>query len=81
REAFRDVCDIVEAMKQFATKHSNVQIEEAYSKLGPIIDNYDGSMNMLYEGAILAIIVVWLFLRDWRATILSDVALPLSVIP
>ncbi|MGO7423678.1 efflux RND transporter permease subunit, partial [Rhizobium ruizarguesonis] len=56
-------------------------IEEAYSTLGPIIDNYDGSMRMLYEGAILAIIVVWLFLRDWRATILSAVALPLSVIP
>ncbi|MGO7482465.1 efflux RND transporter permease subunit [Rhizobium ruizarguesonis] len=73
--------DVDEAMKQFAAKHSNVQIEEAYSTLGPIIDNYDGSMHMLYEGAILAIIVVWLFLRDWRATILSAVALPLSVIP
>ncbi|TBG94137.1 efflux RND transporter permease subunit [Rhizobium leguminosarum] len=73
--------DVDEAMKQFAAKHSNVQIEEAYSTLGPIIDNYDGSMHMLYEGAILAIIVVWLFLRDWRATMLSAVALPLSVIP
>ncbi|MBY5435688.1 efflux RND transporter permease subunit [Rhizobium leguminosarum] len=73
--------DVDEAMKQFAAKHSNVQIEEAYGTLGPIIDNYDGSMHMLYEGAILAIIVVWLFLRDWRATILSAVALPLSVIP
>ncbi|TBD12675.1 efflux RND transporter permease subunit [Rhizobium ruizarguesonis] len=73
--------DVDEAMKQFAAKHPNVQIEEAYSTLGPIIDNYDGSMRMLYEGAILAIIVVWLFLRDWRATILSAVALPLSVIP
>ncbi|CAN7734101.1 efflux RND transporter permease subunit [Rhizobium leguminosarum] len=73
--------DVDEAMKHFAAKHSNVQIEEAYSTLGPIIDNYDGSMHMLYEGAILAIIVVWLFLRDWRATILSAVALPLSVIP
>ncbi|MGW9950078.1 multidrug efflux pump subunit AcrB [Rhizobium leguminosarum] len=73
--------DVDKAMKQFAAKHSNVQIEEAYSTIGPIIDNYDGSMHMLYEGAILAIMVVWLFLRDWRATILSAVALPLSVIP
>ncbi|WP_327212650.1 efflux RND transporter permease subunit (plasmid) [Rhizobium beringeri] len=73
--------DVDKAMKQFAAAHSNVEIEEAYSTLGPIIDNYDGSMHMLYEGAILAIIVVWLFLRDWRATILSAVALPLSVIP
>ncbi|MBX5011200.1 efflux RND transporter permease subunit [Rhizobium lentis] len=73
--------DVDTAMKQFAPKHSNVQIEDAYSTIGPIIENYDGSMHMLYEGAILAIIVVWLFLRDWRATILSAVALPLSVIP
>ncbi|WFU92175.1 efflux RND transporter permease subunit (plasmid) [Rhizobium sp. CC1099] len=73
--------DVDTAIKQFASKHSNVQIEDAYSTIGPIIENYNGSMHMLYEGAILAIIVVWLFLRDWRATILSAVALPLSVIP
>ena len=69
------------AIKKFAAAHSNVQIDEAYSTIGPIMDNYHGSMHMLYEGAILAIVVVWLFLRDWRATILSAVALPLSVIP
>ncbi|MBY5814995.1 efflux RND transporter permease subunit [Rhizobium leguminosarum] len=73
--------DVGKAIKQFASKHSNVQIEDAYSTIGPIIENYNGSMHMLYEGAILAIVVVWLFLRDWRATILSAVALPLSVIP
>ena len=70
-----------QAVKAFAAKRSNAQIDEAYSTIGPIIGNYDGSMHMLYEGAILAIIVVWIFLRDWRATILSAVALPLSVIP
>ena len=36
---------------------------------------------MLFEGALLAVLVVWLFLRDWRATFISAVALPLSVIP
>ncbi|MBX5156661.1 efflux RND transporter permease subunit [Rhizobium sp. NZLR8] len=77
----RVAADVDKAIKQFAAKHSDVQIDEAYSTIGPIIGNYDGSMHMLYEGAILAIIVVWLFLRDWRATILSAVALPLSVIP
>ncbi|SCW88980.1 Multidrug efflux pump subunit AcrB [Rhizobium mongolense subsp. loessense] len=73
--------DVDKAMKQFAAAHPNAQIDEAYSTVGPIIDNYNGSMQMLFEGAILAIVVVWLFLRDWRATILSAVALPLSVIP
>lgn len=73
--------DVDLAVKRFVAQHRNVQIDEAYSTVGPIIDNYHGSMQMLYEGAILAIVVVWLFLRDWRATILSAVALPLSVIP
>jgi multidrug efflux pump subunit AcrB len=43
--------------------------------------SYESSMTMLYEGALLALFVVWLFLRDWRATWISAVALPLSVIP
>ena len=43
--------------------------------------SYDSSMTMLYEGAFLALLVVWAFLRDWRATWISAVALPLSIIP
>ena len=43
--------------------------------------SYDSSMTMLWEGAVLALLVVWLFLRDWRATWISAVALPLSIIP
>jgi len=44
-------------------------------------ENFDGSMELLYEGALLAVLVVWLFLRDWRATLVAAAALPLSVIP
>ncbi|WP_113487184.1 efflux RND transporter permease subunit [Rhizobium cremeum] len=73
--------DIRTAMTSFAAQHPDVEITEAYTTVEPIIENYDGSMEMLYEGALLAVVVVWLFLRDWRATILSAIALPLSVIP
>jgi multidrug efflux pump subunit AcrB len=44
-------------------------------------EEFDASMQLLYEGAILAVLVVWLFLRDVRATVVSAVALPLSAIP
>ena len=44
-------------------------------------DEYDSSMRLLYEGALLAVVVVWLFLRSFRATMISAVALPLSMIP
>ena len=38
-------------------------------------------MNAMVEGAILAVVVVFLFLRDWRATLISALAIPLSAIP
>ncbi len=43
--------------------------------------NFDRAMETLFEGAALAVIVVFLFLRNWRATLIAAVALPLSVIP
>ncbi|MFO6446734.1 efflux RND transporter permease subunit [Erythrobacter sp. NE805] len=42
---------------------------------------YKSSMWALVEGAVLAVIVVFVFLRDWRATFISAVAIPLSAIP
>ena len=54
---------------------------EAFNFVDPVIENYEGSMWLLIEGAILAVIVVWLFLRDARATFVAATALPLSIIP
>jgi len=45
------------------------------------MEQYRGSMQMLYEGALLAVLVVWWFLRDWRATLVAAAALPLSILP
>jgi multidrug efflux pump subunit AcrB len=42
---------------------------------------YKSSMWALVEGAVLAVVVVFVFLRDWRATFISAVAIPLSAIP
>ena len=68
-------------MSEFKTDHPNVTISEIKETVKPIEDNYTDSMVMLIEGAVLAILVVWWFLRDWRATLVSAVALPLSIIP
>ncbi|MVA71981.1 AcrB/AcrD/AcrF family protein [Agrobacterium vitis] len=43
--------------------------------------NYTAAIDTLLEGAILAVIVVFLFLKNWRATLISAIALPLSAIP
>ena len=67
------------AVDAFAKAHPEVKIAEASNTVTPIQENYEGSMFLLVEGALLAILVVWWFLRDWRATLVS--ALPLSIIP
>ncbi|MCX7084416.1 MAG: efflux RND transporter permease subunit [Methylococcales bacterium] len=59
----------------------DIEFTEAFNFVTPVEEEFQGSMTMLYEGALLAILVVWLFLRDWRATFVSAIALPLSVIP
>src|ERR1700720_2381078 len=43
--------------------------------------NYEAAISTLFEGAILAVIIVLLFLRDIRATIIAAISLPLSIFP
>jgi len=69
------------ALEQLKASHPDLILTEAFNFVDPVEENYHGSMMLLYEGAILAIIVVWFFLRDWRATVVAAAALPLSVIP
>ncbi len=69
------------ALDKLKADHPDIDITEAFNFVDPVQENYDGSLKLLYEGAALAVLVVWLFLRDWRATLVSAVALPLSAIP
>ncbi|RYF05108.1 MAG: efflux RND transporter permease subunit [Oxalobacteraceae bacterium] len=69
------------AIAELQQQHGNVVLKEVIDNAAPVEDNFDASMEMLYEGAVLAVLVVWWFLRDWRATLVAAAALPLSVIP
>lgn len=69
------------AVEKLRTLYPNVTFEEAYDTVYPIQENYSGSIMLMIEGAVLAILVVLLFLRDWRSTIVSATALPLAIIP
>ena len=59
----------------------NVEFELVVDAVERIEHEFQSSMTMLFEGALLAMLVVLIFLRDWRATLVSAVALPLSIIP
>jgi hydrophobe/amphiphile efflux-1 (HAE1) family protein len=43
--------------------------------------NYEAAIHTLFEGAILAVIIVFLFLRDLRTTVIAAISLPLSIFP
>ena len=59
----------------------NVRFDLIDTSVINTVGNYHSAMIGLLEGAALAVIVVFLFLRDWRATLIAAVALPLSVLP
>ena len=69
------------ALARLGAEHPEVQFTEAFDFVAPVVENFHGSMYLLLEGAILAVIVVWFFLRDWRATLVAATALPLSIVP
>jgi multidrug efflux pump subunit AcrB len=69
------------ALAELKAQHPDVELVQAFDFVTPVQEEYQGSLYLLYEGAALAVLVVWLFLRNWRATFVSAVALPMSVIP
>lgn len=72
---------VQKALTELTAAYPDIELTEAFNFIIPVQEEFDGSMALLYEGALLAVLVVWLFLRDWRATFVSAVALPLSAIP
>jgi multidrug efflux pump subunit AcrB len=69
------------ALQELKAQHPDIELTQAFDFVSPVAEEFEASMTMLLEGGVLAVIVVWLFLRNWRSTIVSAVALPLSVIP
>lgn len=63
------------------SRYPDVTLLRVNSTVEHTQEQYEGSMHMLFEGALLAVVVIWLFLRDWRATVIGATALPLSIIP
>ena len=72
---------VQKALAELKLQRPDIELTQAFDFVTLVEEEYRGSLHLLYEGAILAVLVVWLFLRDWRATFVSAIALPMSVIP
>ncbi|WP_440827033.1 efflux RND transporter permease subunit [Psychrobacter cryohalolentis] len=77
-----EVMELVDAeLTKLSADVGNISIEKVYDRATPVAEDYQASLRMLIEGGLLAVVVVFLFLRNIRATFVAAVALPLSVIP
>ncbi len=79
-----DVTVYDEAMKvldKLKKENPKVQYKQLFSSVEYTRSQYHSAMSAMIEGAVLAVVIVFLFLRDWRATIISALAIPLSAIP
>src|SRR5262245_24376471 len=73
--------DVAKKVGELQKAHPNVELKLIDSMVVYTLGAYHSTMKTMIEGAILAIIVVFIFLRDWRATIIAAIALPLSIVP
>jgi multidrug efflux pump subunit AcrB len=73
--------EVEKALVTIATEHPDVKVQLIDTSVHYTQGNYDSAMHTLFEGAALAVIVVFLFLRDFRATVIAAIALPLSIVP
>ncbi len=73
--------EAVKAMDELKEQNPGVRFIQLGSSVEYTKSQYESSIASMIEGAVLAVVVVFFFLRDWRATIISAIAIPLSAIP
>jgi multidrug efflux pump subunit AcrB len=73
--------DAMKLIDKIEKENPGVKFTQLFTSVDYTKDQYSSSMWAMIEGAVLAVIVVFIFLRDWRATLISALAIPLSAIP
>ncbi|MEH1871292.1 efflux RND transporter permease subunit [Nostoc sp.] len=63
------------------TLPADVKLDLIFTRADIVRQSYQTTIDELIQASLLAVIVILVFLRDWRATLITAVALPLSIIP
>jgi multidrug efflux pump subunit AcrB len=71
----------VARLAQIEAEKPGIRFTKLFTTVPYVKEQYSSSIAAMIEGAVLAVIVVFFFLRDWRATVISAIAIPLSAIP
>jgi len=63
------------------TEMPGITLKQVFTTVDFTQQSYRSSIEALIEGALLAVVIVFVFLRDWRATAISALAIPLAALP
>jgi len=72
---------VTRRLAEIAARTPGVAFNEVISNVEYTMASYNAAVAALVEGAVLTVVVVFLFLRSWRATLIAAVAIPLSILP
>jgi hydrophobe/amphiphile efflux-1 (HAE1) family protein len=72
---------IEEELDHISKETPSVTLKQVFTTVDFTQQSYRSSIEALIEGALLAVVIVYVFLRDWRATAISALAIPLAALP
>jgi HAE1 family hydrophobic/amphiphilic exporter-1 len=72
---------VLKAVAKVQKEHPEVTFTPILSTVENTRQAFSSTVHVLEEGMILAVVVVFMFLREWRATAISALAMPLSLVP
>ncbi|OHB35807.1 MAG: multidrug transporter AcrB [Phenylobacterium sp. RIFCSPHIGHO2_01_FULL_70_10] len=72
---------VLDALERLESQYPGVTFTKIFSSVDETRASFRATQHVLMEGMILAALVVFIFLRDWRSTLIAAVAMPLSLIP
>lgn len=68
-------------LAKIAKDAPSITLKQVFTTVDDTKSSYNHSIEALIEGALLAVVIVFVFLRDWRTTVISALAIPLAALP
>lgn len=74
------VNDVKSSFEEFNKMYKDIKITYVLDQGEPIEDSVKLMLEKVIFGALIAILVILFFLRDWRSTIIAVISIPLSLL-
>ncbi|AVI40112.1 efflux RND transporter permease subunit [Bacillus pumilus] len=72
--------EVTKELEKFKKDNKGIKVSTTYDQAEPIKESVSTMLNKAIIGAIFAIIIIMLFLRDIKSTLISVISIPLSLL-